>query len=437
MPDSHVAHPHLRRNFALGVLNGAMFVFAEALMSIDTVLTWFVQQLGGSNFLIGLVGPMRDAGWFLPQLFISHHLQREPLKQPMYRRAAVVRSIAWVVWTVATFILAYNYPALLLVFFVAYAVNSLASGFAGLPFMEIVAKTIPARQRGSYFGARLFTGSLLGLIASVAVGVMLSEQNPLPFPLNVGMLFVVATLAALIGLTAFALVKEPPGEVRDDDDTFTSHMQRAARLPQHNKNLRYLLIARVAILLSYVAAPFYSLYSIDVLHAPASILGVYVGVRTITSLLVNPLWSRLSNRRGNKLVMQLATACGVVMISWALFAPLLAPHLTTSTEVVANLFIPLFGLIGIYETGVNIGAVNLTLEVAPANDRAIYIGFTNTILGVAYLSTAVSGLLVDLIGYQGVFALGLGLLLIASWALAQLREPRLIEYARERSSHVN
>src|SRR5512135_269294 len=112
--------PQLRRDFTLVIMNGGLFVFAEALMSIDTVLTWFVQQLGGSNFLIGLVGPLRDAGWFLPQLFISHHLQREPLKQPMYRRAAIVRSIAWVVWTVATFVLAYNYPALLLVFFVAY-----------------------------------------------------------------------------------------------------------------------------------------------------------------------------------------------------------------------------------------------------------------------------------------------------------------------------
>ncbi len=437
MPDSRAAYPHLRRNFSLGVLNGAMFVFAEALMSIDTVLTWFVQQLGGSYFLIGLVGPMRDAGWFLPQLFVSHRLQREPLKQTLYRRSAIVRSIAWVTWTLATFLLAYNYPALLFVFFTAYAVNALASGFAGLPFMEIVAKTIPARQRGSYFGARLFVGGSLGLLAGVGVGVMLSEQNPLPFPLNVGVLFVVATVAALVGLTAFALVKEPASDVRDDDDTFTSHMQRAARLPRHNQDLRYLLIARVAILLSYVAAPFYSLYSIDVLHAPASILGVYVGVRTVMALLINPVWSRLSNRRGNKLVMQLATACGVVMISWALFAPLLVPHLTASTEIISALFIPLFGLIGIYETGVNIGAVNLTLEVAPANDRAIYIGFTNTILGIAYLSTAISGLLVDLIGYQGVFALGLLLLLLATWALAQLREPRELEYAKERGLHVN
>ena len=183
--------------------------------------------------------------------------------------------------------------------------------------------------------------------------------------------------------------------MRDDGDTFTAHMQRAARLPRQNQNLRYLLIARVVILLSYVAAPFYSIYSINVLGAPVSIIGVYMGVRTIVALLINPVWSRLSDRRGNKIVMQLATAVGVVMLAWVVFMPGLARSLNVPAAVIAYAVVPVFALMGTYETGVGIGAVNLTLEVAPPNDRAIYIGLTNTILGVAYLSTAVSGLIVD------------------------------------------
>jgi MFS family permease len=427
-------YPHLKRNFILGVINGGLFVLAEALMSIDTVLTWFVQQLGGSNFLIGLVGPMRDAGWFLPQLFVSHHLQREPLKMPLYRRAAAVRSVAWFVWTIATFALAANYPALLLVFFVAYGINSLASGFAGLPFMDIVAKTIPPDRRGSYFGARLFAGSVLGLAASIVVGLVLSAQNPQPFPNNVGTLFVLSWFAALTGMTAFSLIKEPPGDVRDDGYTFTAHLQRAARLPRQNQNLRYLLIARVVILLSYVAAPFYSIYSIDTLGAPVSIIGVYMGVRTVVALLINPLWSRLSDRRGNKIVMQLAVATGVVMIAWAVFMPGVARSLNVPAATTAYAIVPVFALMGAYETGVGIGAMNLTLEVAPPNDRAIYIGLTNTVLGVAYLSTAISGLIVDLMGYEGVFVLGFILLLVASWALWRLRDPR--ELITERKANV-
>ncbi len=367
---------------------------------------------------------MRDAGWFLPQLFVAHRLQREPRKMPIYRRMAFLRTLAWSVWTLAAIVLAANFPALLAVFFVAYGANALASGFAGLSFMDIVAKTIPARRRGTNFGGRVFLGRLLGLAASGLVTVMVAENNPTPFPMNVAALFVLAWIAAIIGLFSFAFVKEPDGEVRDEADTMSSHVRRAARLPRQNENLRFLLIARVMILLSYIAAPFYSVYSINVLHAPVSILGVYVGVRTIVSLVINPVWSRLSDRRGNKVVMQLATACGVVMLAWALFAPLVAEGVHAEADIIAYLFVPVFALMGLYETGVGIGAVNLLLEIAPGNDRAIYVGLTNTVLGVAYFSTIASGLLVDALGYRGVFLIALVLLSVGLWALSRLQEPR-------------
>jgi MFS family permease len=101
-----------------------------------------------------------------------------------------------------------------------------------------------------------------------------------------------------------------------------------------------------------------------------------------------------------------------------------ARQLNASDQFVAYLFVPVFALMGIYEIGIGIGGVNLTLEIAPAHDRAIYIGLTNTVLGVAYISTAVSGLIVDVISYEGVFVLGLLLLLVASWALWRMRDPR-------------
>jgi len=49
------AQRHLKRNFSLGVLNGAFFNFFSALQDPSLVLSWFVSQLTTSNFLIGLI----------------------------------------------------------------------------------------------------------------------------------------------------------------------------------------------------------------------------------------------------------------------------------------------------------------------------------------------------------------------------------------------
>ena len=142
--------------------------------------------------------------------------------------------------------------------------------------------------------------------------------------------------------------------------------------------------------------------------------------------LINPVWSRLSDRRGNKLVMQLATARGRDHDGvGGLRARGGAAGSTRRPSSIAYLFVPVFALIGIYETGVGIGAVNLTLEIAPGYDRAIYIGLTNTVLGVAYFSTSGQRPALSMsIGYEGVFVLGLILLAWRVWALWRLHDPR-------------
>src|SRR5512135_483993 len=412
--------PHLKRNFFLGVFNGAMFNFAETLMSVDTVLTWFVQQLHGSYFLIGLVGPMRDAGWFLPQLFVSKWLEKQPHKLPQYRRMAVIRCIAWLTWALSTLLIR-DFNVVLFIFFVAYGVNAIASGLSGLSFMDIVAKTIPPRRRGSYFGGRLFFGAILALGASAIVSLVLDRNTSLDFPRDIGWLFLLAWVAASLGLFAFGKVIEPPGDVRLEETTMRSHVRRAARLTRHNDDFRFFLIARVLLMLSYVATPFYSVYSIEVLHAPAEIIGVYIAVRTVAASLINPIWSRLSNRRSNRLVVRAATVIGLLAPAWAIFSPPIATALHIDPTYI---FVPIFVLLGLYDTGVGIGENNLMFELSPDDDRAIYIGLTNTVMGIAYFSTIVSGLLVMLLGYNGVFILALIFFIVSLWAISRVSEPR-------------
>ena len=159
-----MADPHLRRNYALGVINGSLYTLAESLIDPALVLTWFLSRLSAPNVLIGLVVPLRDTGWFLPQLFLARHQARQSYKLPMYSAAALVRSIVWV--TMSIVVLTQRNPTVLIIgFFVPYVINSAASGWGGLPFMDVVAKTIPPDRRGSYFGGRLFAGGVLALAA--------------------------------------------------------------------------------------------------------------------------------------------------------------------------------------------------------------------------------------------------------------------------------
>ena len=422
-PPSDTLPTEYRRNFFLGVFNGAAFIFAETLVSADLVLTNFLSKLTTSNFLIGLVVPLRDAGWFLPQLFVSSYLQYRDRVLPIYRVMSMVRSVVWLGMALAIWLVP-NPVLLLLVFYALYAINSLASGVSGLSFMDVVAKTIPSRQRGTFFASRLFFGSLLGLAASGVVDAALGGTLGLPYLAAIAVLFFVSWIFASAGLFAFGLIREPRGEIRDEPSTLGQHMRRAARLPRANRNFRLLLIGRSLLILSLVAAPFYGLFATRELGADDRIIGVFLAARTIAYLVANPVWARLSNRRGNRLVVLIALVFGVLMPIVALtIEPVLGGAGVPQAQWV-TFYVPVFVLWGVFESGVGIGGINLLLDIAPPRDRAIYIGLTNSVLGVVLMSTSLGGVLADLVGLSGVFVVALLCYAGSLIAISRMREPR-------------
>ncbi|HJW83870.1 MAG TPA: hypothetical protein VJ754_06160, partial [Anaerolineae bacterium] len=349
--DSGALPAHFRRNFSLGVFNGAAFIFAETLISADLVLTNFLSKLTTSNFLIGLVVPLRDSGWFLPQLFISSYLQYRDRVLPIYRVMSVVRSLAWLGMALAVLFIA-DPAAVLLVFYALYTVNSLASGVSGLSFMDVVAKTIPSRRRGTFFGSRLFFGSLLGLAASGVVDAALGGALGFPYFTAIALLIFVSWLFASSGLFAFSLIREPPGEIREEPSTLGQHVRRAARLPRDDRNFRLLLMGRVMLILSFVAAPFYGLYATRELGADDRLIGVFLAARTVAFLVANPVWARISNRRGNRLVILIAMIFGVLMPITALTAKPLLTLAGVPSAQWAYVYASVFALWGLYESGV-------------------------------------------------------------------------------------
>lgn len=145
------AQRHLKRNFSLGVLNGAIFNLFSALLDPSLVLSWFVSQLTTSNFLIGLIVPIQQVGWFLPQLLVSSYLQRRQRKLPFYAYMAGVRVAMWGLITLAVFLVE-DAAVLRAVFFILLTAYSLGDGLAGISFVDIVAKAIPPTRRGAFFG---------------------------------------------------------------------------------------------------------------------------------------------------------------------------------------------------------------------------------------------------------------------------------------------
>jgi MFS family permease len=412
----------VRRSFALNVFNGTVFEFAERLIDPPLVLTWFVSQLTTSNLLIGLVAPLGNAGWFLPQLFVSARIQRMERKMPSYTAAAVIRTLSWVL--LATTVWLVDDALLLLVgFFVLYTIARLMSGLAGLSFFDVTAKTIPAQRRGSLFAWRQFLGGLLGMGAGWIVKVVLNHPG-LPFPQGHALLFALYWAAMIPALGAFMFIREPPGKAVEGQVSVGNQLRRAGRLIGSDPTYRQYMGARLALGLAGIALPFYGIYAKSVLGAREGMVGIYVTTRVAAQLVFNLPWGRLSDRYGNRLTMRLQSLGAGLTALLALGLVALVGVFRPEGPWTPYLALPLFVLDGAMRPAQVMTGSNFLLELVPGDERPLYLGLSNTLMGVIVLLSGLGGLVVDLLSFTGLFVLSLTLCL-GGYALATgLPEPR-------------
>lgn len=411
----------IRRSFRLGVLNGALFEFAERLIDPPLVLTWFVSQLTSSNLLIGMVSPLGDAGWFLPQVFISGLVQRMPRKMLSYTISAVIRILSWLSLAVAVWLVDDPF-FLLIVFFFFYSLARLAAGLGGLGFFDVVAKTIPAHRRGSFFAWRMLTGGLLGLGAGMVTRAVL---NRFPFPKGHATLFFLYIAVAAPAMLAFALIREPAGTATPHVAGLRQQLRRSGSLLRSDPVFRRYMGVRTALTLAGIALPFYGVYAKSVLGAPEGMVGIYVAVRVAAGLVANLPWGRVSDRKGNRLVTLwlalgngLTSLMALALVIWVKVSPQQGPWLP-------YLAIPIYLLNGaLWPAGALVGN-NFLLELAPEAERLFYLGLSNTLIGLIVLISGLGGLIVDLLGYAGLFGLSTFLCLLAWWWSKSLPEPRV------------
>lgn len=396
-----------RRSFALGVFNGALFNFAARLIDPPLVLTWFVSQLTASNLLVGLVAPLGQAWWYLPQVFVSARIQRMERKMPSYSLAAAIRVAAWVLLAAALWFV--DAPVfLLLSFFGFYSIAWAAGGLAGLSFFDVVAKTISARRRGSFFAWRQFLGGLLGLGAGWVVNAILNQEM-LSFPKGHAVLFLLYGITIIPAMGAFVAIREPPGETVEGSVSVKKQLKRARRLLRQDDVYWRYIVARLALGLAEVALPFYGVYAKRVLGAPEAMVGIYVATRVAAQVISNLLWGWLSDRHGNRIVMQLmgvgsgVTSVAAIALVIAVDAGLLWG------DWLPYLALPLFFLNGAVLPAKILSGSNFLLELVSEGQRSLYLGLSNTLMGIVVLISALGGLVVDLFGFTGLFTMVAGL----------------------------
>jgi MFS family permease len=383
--DSRIA----RRNFWLNVLDGSAFMLGISMVSRFTVLPLIVERISDARWLQGLIPALFYAGWLLPGLFVAPFVAALPRRKPWVMTATIGERLPFLFLGLILLFLP-DMPAatLLGIIFTLYAIFAFCAGLTSTAWQDFIARLIPERSWGIFFGLQSGIGGLLGVGGAALAGWVLATQ---PFPQSAGILALICFGFMVISYIFLSLTIEvaQPAPPRQSIATF---IRGLGPLLREDHRFRRYLIARTAIAFGLVGHSFLTAAALERFSPPAAQIGLFTAALLGAQAVANIGLGALADRWGHKQVLELATLLGVAALLLAVVAP------------AAWWFVPIFILVGAAQAGYQLSGFTLVFAFSPPAIRPTYIGVANTALApVAALGPLLVGGVATFTSYAFIF----------------------------------
>ena len=434
-PRNH--YPFTGWNFVVITIDASFFFAGLAFMDPVVVLPVLIEKLHGSQLTIGLVGAIQRAGWIVPQLLATSFVLHRRRKKPFVLLPCLFARTLFIGLAAAFYLLpaGSDLHALLFLLIGVYAVFFFSDGLVGVPWHDIIARTVPPNMRGRFFGSINFASGILAIAAGAVVRRVLSDPS-LPFPHNYGLLF--AFLCVCMGLSTIALafIKEPHGSPISERQSLLRIVRSIPSTLRRYPLLFRLIVAQNAMGVAGLAIQFYAVFANTQLKLPESVGGIFIWASIAGSLAFSFVWAFVNDRHGPRSVLR-----GVALFS--VFAPLAAlamPPLARALQLerdMAYWYAATFLFNGIAGAGAWMGITNYVLELAPDDIRPLFLGLSATLSAPVVFMPLIGGILLSFISYEMLFALtALGAAGAAAYVFRLEQPTRLVsDAASDPASH--
>jgi MFS family permease len=433
-----------RRNYFLGVWNGAVGTVAYDFIHPDLILGGMVLALatpafgpGWAFFLVTLVSIINKGGSLLPQLYVSSHLEHHARKRPFYIVLTMVRAIGAVAIIGSLALMAWRLNALTLgAFYAAFLLVSVCMGAGYVITLDMFGRMIRLDRIGAFIGTREVLGNALSLVAGLVIVTPILERcrnsdDPALLAHSYLYLAAIGTTLTVAAMVLLILCREEPGPKAKRRTTMGESLVRGWRWVKRNPDYRAYLWLRIAFRfcdLGMVAFIPYGSQKLSPSGDPAEIVllgGVLVAIFKTSRVASSALWGWVVDHVSDRACLVGTGVSFAIAPVLVLVAPLMPPLFGVPIPLTsATLTLPLavylgaMAVMGAAYQGSIIGGNRFLIGRAPPRRRLSYIGFLNTVTSPLTLAPVAAAGVAALLGMTALFvAIMCGGLLYLFWAL--------------------
>lgn len=383
-----------KKAMELNTVEGAYAVAAENLAA--PYLGLFALALGATPSQIGMLTAFPNFMGNILQIPAALLADRQKDKRLLPIVGGYLNRSTWVVMGFLPFLFP---PEQRVGIVILLATFRLMAANLGVPaWTALQADLVPKSIRGTYYANRNMVLNTCAVLATFLANFLLR----LAFPTSFQIMFVIATLLGITSTYIFSRIpfdQSPPKTKAAASGSYRQKIKAFTREVRGQRNFtNYIISAMVWNFGIMVASPLFVVYFVESLGGPAGSWAIFAAVNLASMVLIQRYWGRLADLFGQKSVM-IASGLGIVTlpVMWWISPNAWFPFV-----------IHIFN--GLFWGGYNLAAFNLLLEVTPDDNRTVYVGVYNTLMGVATaVGPLIGGFAAESFGLRPIFLISAAL----------------------------
>lgn len=411
------SQPHEKHNFTVFVVNQVLGRIGWIFKNETVIIPRFFDFHSPLGVMRGFLPLIIGVGQSLPQFLIAYPVSKMTRKKGVFILSAFGIAIPWFVLAVILEWTEYTGPVIIGIFLVSHSLSWLMQGCNGLAVGVLQGKLIRIDQRGRLLAYDNSIGCLLAIAAFWLVMPHWLREGNTHYAWTFG------TAGGFFALSACASIyfRETPDWYSWESagssapTSLAQFLSSGLMLVRYDRNIRMLAFVIVLYYFARVLVPHYTVFGMRRLGlVPANFFWI-ITVQNIANAFGYWAIGHIADRRGNRIILRMIIFIGA-------FAPMVA-IVISRLPLGADLYWLVYAFLGFFPTSYRV-VMNYTLEIAPREKHAQYLGVVNLIQACSLIASPLIGLLIDGFSFEPVF-ISCGILALSAALLTfRLMEPR-------------
>ena len=286
-----------------------------ALISISTIIPFFLNSLGASTFQLAIAASMAMICTFVMQPFFGSIASRSHRLHKTFGKILLLQRSIFLVF-VLSIPLFVNTPNLLVwVFLIFWGIFNLFVGSYNVFVTPLMLKLLPPGKRGTARGIGGAVGAGLGVIVSALIPIILGSML---FPYNYVLIFSLGLFFLFLNAIQFLLMREHEDSIPRVPMSMTEYIKEMPSSIKNNKKFSAMILTFSFLLVANSLLTYYTLYAIRVFGANESHIAALSGLAIITGAVGGISFGLLVDKFGPKTTSILAAVFVIMAGSIAL-----------------------------------------------------------------------------------------------------------------------